>query len=89
METGVNLDITFWTYEFYLDIKRFNSFLERITSNSPVEKATFNIYNLSSLCTFGCRVYVQPHGNIKYKLKTNVFKIIFLVYDPHTIRNML
>ena len=54
-----------------------------------IEKSKSKQDNFFSLCNFGCRVYVQPLGNIKSKFKNHASKWIFLGYDPNTTQNVI
>ena len=53
-------------------------------NDSPLYLATVKKDNFKNLCTFGCRVYVQPLGVQKKHFKEDARQGIFLGYIPHT-----
>ena len=56
------LSMKFWPYAFFHALCIQNDLPHRGQTASPLFLATGKKDNFKNLCTFGCRVYVQPPG---------------------------
>ena len=59
---GAQLPVKFWPYAFNHVLRIRNAIPHRGQTASPLFLATKSKDNFSSLCTFGCRVWIRPPG---------------------------
>ena len=57
---GANLDIKFWPYAFWHQIRILNGLVGSGQTKSPIQIALNQKENLCNFRTFGCRVWVRP-----------------------------
>jgi len=86
---GANLPTKFWPYAFHFWLRIDNSMASRDQLVSPNYITAGKKDDLSTLCTFGCRVWVRPPGRRSAKLIPNSRKGIFLGLIPNTDKNII
>ena len=87
---GSGLPAKFWPYAFHHYVHLKNAIIvPRKQQTSPTEAALGKKDNLSSLRTFGCRIWVRPPGRLTSKFTSRSLKGIFLGYLPNTTKNVV
>ena len=87
--TGANLDIKFWSYEFFHHLRIQNAMVMNGQNSSRIFQATGKEENFSGFRTFGGRTWIHPPSKCTAKFKHNMVKGIFLGFIPRTVRNIL
>ena len=89
MLIGAGLPIKFWPYTFHHIIKIRNAIPGQGQTASPLKLATGIKEDISTLKTWGCRVWVRPPGIQPRRFTDEARKGIFLGCLPNFFKNII